>query len=168
MQDEMMAAEFDFDDFLKQAKMVSNMGSLAGIAKMMPGMMGKIDQSQLKMAEVRLKKNEAMICSMTKQERHRPELLIAHPSARSHLQRIAKGSGMKIDGARGSVSEIQKMRMMMSRMSKMMSGGGGPGGMDPAMTGADGAEMGMPGNCSARGSSKKKKKGGKGFGGGFG
>jgi signal recognition particle subunit SRP54 len=144
--------------------MVSNMGSLAGVAKMMPGMGGKIDPNQIRLAEVRLKKNEAMIRSMTKQERRRPELLIVDPSARTRLQRIAKGSGMKVDDARIFVSEFQKMRTMMSRMSKMMPGGGG---QDPAMAGA-GGEMAMPGNRTARRNSKKKKKTGRGGGGGFG
>lgn len=165
MQEKMMKAEFDFDDFLRQAQTVATMGSLADVAKMMPGMAGKIDANQMRSAEARLKKNEAMIKSMTKQERRRPDLLITDSTARSRLQRIAKGSGMKIDDARLFMSEFQRMRTMMSRMSKMMPGGGG---MDPAMAGADGGEMEMPGNRAARRQSKKKKKGGKGFGGGFG
>ena len=132
---------------------------------MMPGM-GGIDQNQIRAAEARLKKNEAMICSMTKAERRRPDLLITDPTARSRLQRIAKGSGMEVNDARVFMSEFQKMRTMMSRMSKMMPGGGGPGGMDPAMAG--GPEMAMPGNRAARRAGKKKKKAGRGGGGGFG
>ena len=163
IQEKMMRAEFDFDDFLKQAKLVSNMGSLAGVAKMMPGMAGQINDSQIRSAEQRLKKNEAMICSMTKQERRRPDLLISDSTARSRLQRIAKGSGMKEQDARAFMSEFQKMRTMMSRMSKMAPGAAG---MDPAMAGAGGGEMGMPSNRAARRASKKKKKGGRGFGGG--
>lgn len=168
LQEKMMSAEFDFDDFLQQAKMVSNMGSLSGVAKLMPGMGGKIDQNQLRSAEARLKKNEAMICSMTKQERRSPTLLISHPNARSRLQRIAKGSGMKVEDARVFMSEFQKMRTMMSRMSKMMPGGGGPGGMDPAMAGDVDEMAGMPGNRTMRRAGKKKKKASRGFGGGFG
>lgn len=168
IQDKMMKAEFDFDDFLKQAKLVANMGSLAGVAKMMPGMAGKINNSQIREAETRMKKNESMINSMTKQERRRPELLITDSSARSRLKRIASGSGMKEQDARAFVSEFQKMRTMMSRMSKMMPGGGDgmDPGMDPAMAAAGGDGMGMPTNRAARRAGKKKKKGGRGFGGG--
>lgn len=166
MQQKMMSAGFDFDDFLKQAKMVANMGNLAGAAKMMPGLAGKIDSNQIRAAEARLKKNEALICSMTKQERKQPDLLIASPSARSRLQRIAKGSGMKLQDATAFMSEFQRMRTMMSRMSKMVPGA--DGGMDPAMAGMDGGDMPMAGNRASRRASKKKNKGGKGFGGGFG
>jgi signal recognition particle subunit SRP54 len=172
MQEKMMKAEFDFDDFLKQAKVVAGMGSLAGVAKLMPGMAGKIDANQMKAVEARLKRNEAMIRSMTKKERANPDLLISDPTSRSRQMRIAKGSGLKLQDATTFVSEFQKMRTMMSRMSKMMGSGGGPGGMDgmdPAMAGADGGGMpGMPGNRAMRRASKKKPKSGRGGGGGFG
>mmetsp|Transcript_12402 Transcript_12402/g.29528 ORF Transcript_12402/g.29528 Transcript_12402/m.29528 type:complete len:574 (+) Transcript_12402:81-1802(+) len=162
MQEKMMKAEFDFDDFLQQAKMVSTMGSLGGVAKMMPGM-GGIGNEQMRQAEARLKKNEAMICSMTKKERQDPGLLITDTTARSRLRRIAKGSGNKFDDAAKFISEFQRMRTMMSRMSKNM-----PAGEDPSMAGADDIETMMPGNRSARRSGKKKKKKAKGFAGGFG
>jgi signal recognition particle subunit SRP54 len=171
MQEKMMAAEFDFDDFLKQAKLVSSMGSLAGVAKMMPGMAGKIDANQLRTAETRMKKNGAMINSMTKVERSRPDLLISDVTSRSRQKRIAKGAGLKPDDAAQFMSEFQKMRTMMSRMSKMMGpGGGAPDGMDPAMAGGADMDMSkMPGaNRALRRTSKKKKKSGKGGGGGFG
>ena len=121
--------------------------------------MADIGGDQIRAAEARLKKNEAMICSMTKKERRMPELLITDSTARSRLQRIAKGSGNKVEDARQFMSEFQKMRTMMSRMSKMM-----PNGEDPSS--AD--EMPMPGNRSARRAAKKKKKSARGFGGGFG
>jgi inositol hexakisphosphate/diphosphoinositol-pentakisphosphate kinase len=67
------------------------------------------------------------------------------------------------------MSDFQKMRTMMSRMSKMMGPGGAPGGMDPAVEGADMDVSQMPGaNRALRRSSKEKKKSGKGGGGGFG
>jgi signal recognition particle subunit SRP54 len=169
MQEKMMAAEFDFDDFLKQAKLVSSMGSLAGVAKMMPGMAGKIDANQLRTAETRMKKNGSMISSMTKDERRRPDLLISDVTSRSRQKRIAKGAGLKPEDAAQFMSEFQKMRTMMSRMSKMMGPGGAPEGMDPAMAGGDMDMSQMPGaNRAVRRSSKKKKKSGKGGGGGFG
>jgi signal recognition particle subunit SRP54 len=168
--EKVMKAEFDFDDFLQQAKLVAKMGSLGSLAKMMPGM-GGIGNDQLQAAEARLKKNEAMICSMTKKERQNPELLIADSTARSRLQRIAKGSGSTMENTKRFISEFQRMRTMMSRMTKansQMMGG------DPAMAGAgaDGGDpmnMNMPpGNRASRRADKKKKKGGRGGGGGFG
>lgn len=162
----MMSAEFDFEDFVQQAKLATSMGGLASVAKLMPGMAGKIDNKQIRAAEERLKKNEAMINSMTKKERKQPGLLISDSTARSRLQRIAKGSGMKIQDAQAFISEFQRMRTMMSRMSKMAPGMD-PSSLDPAMAGADG-DMGMPGaNRAARRAGKKKPKGGRGFGGGF-
>ena len=83
------------------------------------------------------------------------------------MQRIAKGSGLKIDEARAFMSEFQRMRTMMSRMSKM-AGPGGAAGIDPALASAQGADMPAPGNRAARRASKKKKGKARGFGGGFG
>jgi signal recognition particle subunit SRP54 len=165
MSEKMMKAEFDFDDFMKQAKLVSNMGNLASVAKMMPGMGGKIDQNQIRAAEVRLKKNEAMINSMTKAERRNPELLINHPTSRSRQKRIALGSGMKPADAQAFMSEFQKMRTMMSRMSKMAGMGDQ---MEPAMAEDPEAAMMGAGNRQMRRQAKKKKAKGRGFGGGFG
>eukprot|EP00980_Cylindrotheca_fusiformis_P030834 scaffold25500_cov132-Cylindrotheca_fusiformis.AAC.2 len=161
LQEKMQKAEFDFDDFLKQAKMVQTMGSLGGVAKMMPGMAG-VGGDQLRAAEARLKKNEALICSMTKKERRMPQLLISDSSARSRLRRIAKGSGNKFDDAARFISEFQRMRTMMSRMSKAM-----PEGQDAAAGAGDMSQM-PSGNRSARRAGKKKKKAARGFGGGFG
>eukprot|EP00531_Pseudo-nitzschia_arenysensis_P007501 CAMPEP_0116138578 /NCGR_PEP_ID=MMETSP0329-20121206/12855_1 /TAXON_ID=697910 /ORGANISM="Pseudo-nitzschia arenysensis, Strain B593" /LENGTH=444 /DNA_ID=CAMNT_0003633567 /DNA_START=522 /DNA_END=1856 /DNA_ORIENTATION=- len=160
MNEKVKNAEFDFDDFLKQAKMVSKMGSLGGVAKMMPGM-GSISNEQLIAAEKRLKKNEAMISVMTEEERKNPDLLIKDSKARERLQRIAKFSEMPIGDVRQFMSEFQKMRTMMSRMSKASDK------MNPAMAGADGNAP-MPGNRATRRAAKKQKKSGRGGGGGFG
>jgi len=152
--EKMKNAEFDFDDFLKQAKLVSKMGSLGGVAKMMPGI-GQISTEQLIAAEKRLKKNEAMIAVMTEEERKNPDLLIKDSKARERLERIAKFSEMPIGDVRQFMSEFQKMRTMMSRQ------------MNSAMAGKDGGDMPKPGNRAARRAAKKKKKG-RGGGGGFG
>jgi signal recognition particle subunit SRP54 len=158
MQKKMMDATFDFDDFLKQSELVTKMGSLAGIAKMMPGLGGQISASQIKEVEQRLKKNRAMICSMTKKERLNPELLITDPTARSRLIRITKGSGTRLEDGLTFISEFQRMRTMMSRMQKQMGGA-----MDPSSVMGPGAEENMPalGNRAMRRNAKKSSKGGK-------
>lgn len=166
MQQKVLDAKFDFDDFMKQSKLVSKMGSLAGVAKMIPGMAGNIDANQMRAVERRLKKSEAMICSMTKKERADPDLLINDKTARSRLIRITNGSGCTFQDGQSFMSEFQKMRTMMSRMQKEMGGmnedelslaGGVPGGGMPPM-----------GNRASRRAAKKKKSSGRGFGGGFG
>jgi len=153
MQKKMLDAQFDFDDFMKQSKLVSKMGSIAGVAKMMPGMAGALDNSQMREVEVRLKKNEAMICSMTKKERANPELLITDKTSRSRISRITQGSGMAFEDGLAFMSEFQKMRTMMSRMQKQMGGAGGPGGP------SDEEAMSAMGNRATRRAQKKKKKG---------
>ena len=165
MQEKMVKAEFDFDDFKQQSKMVASMGSMAGVAKMLPGMGNMLNNSQLKEVEQRIKRSEAMICSMTKKERANPDLLLTDKSAQSRLTRIARGSGMKFEAALAFMSEFQKMRTMMSRMAKQ-AGGGGPGADPEAeMT----AALAEGGNRNARRAAKKKKgKGGRQGGMGFG
>ena len=167
MQQKMMDASFDFDDFLKQSELVTKMGSVAGIAKLMPGMGGQLNMNQIRDVEARLKKNKAMINSMTKKERMNPELLIKDRTARSRLIRITKGSGMTFEAGQQFMSEFQRMRTMMSRMQKQMGGQ-----VDPNAAIGPGADeefaAAMPGNRAMRRALKKKKKGGRGGGAGFG
>lgn len=161
MTKKMMDATFDFEDFMKQSELVSKMGSLAGVAKMIPGLGGQIDTSRMNQVERRLQKNKAMINSMTKKERKNPELLIKDRSARSRLTRIAKGSGTTYEDGVQFISEFQKMRTMMSRMQKQMGG-------NPNMSEED-AMAAMPaGNRALRRAAKKKNKGGRGGARGFG
>jgi signal recognition particle subunit SRP54 len=168
MQDKMLKATFDFDDFLQQSELVSKMGNMAGLAKMMPGLGGQINMNQIREVEARLKKNKAMIYSMTKKERANPDLLISDKSGRSRITRIAKGSGCKFDEALQFMSEFQKMKTMMSRMQKQMGGQ-----MDPATAIGPGGPtqedmVGMVGNRAMRRTAKKAKKTGRSGGGGFG
>jgi signal recognition particle subunit SRP54 len=165
MQEKMAKAEFDFDDFMTQSRMVAKMGSMAGVAKMLPGIGGMIDNSQIRQVEQRIKRSEALICSMTKKERANPELLLTDRTARSRIIRITKGSGLAFEDGLAFMSEFQKMRTMISRMSKQAGIGVG------SEEGAEDVEMvpAMAGNRNARRAAKKKgKKGGRGGGMGFG
>ena len=166
MQEKMAKAELDFDDFMTQSRMVAKMGSMAGVAKMLPGLGGMIDNSQMRQVEQRIKRSEAMIYSMTKKERANPELLLTDRTARSRITRITRGSGLAFEDGLAFMSEFQKMRTMISRMSKQA--GMGVGGPEE---GAGDAEMvpAMAGNRNARRAAKKKgKKAGRGGGMGFG
>ena len=64
---------------------------------MLPGLGNMIDGSQIRQVEQRIKRSEAMICSMTKKERANPELLLTDRSARSRITRITRGSGLAFE-----------------------------------------------------------------------
>ncbi len=142
MTEKIMEARFDFDDFLKQMRMIKNMGSLGGLLKMIPGM-NKISGDQLKQGEDELKKAEVIISSMTKMERGDPDLLAKTPSRR---RRIAKGCGRTESEVNKLIADFTRMRTMMQQMTA---------GNFPGMPG-------MPGMGAGGGKKPKKKK--KGFG----
>ena len=160
MQEKMLTAKFDFTDFLKQTRLLKNMGSLGGIMKMIPGM-NKLSDEQMRQGEVQLKRTEAMINSMTVEERRNPELLASSPSRR---RRIGKGAGYAENDVTKLVSDFQKMRTMMQQMSQgNFADMGGMLGM-PGM-GGPGMQPGSRGYMGAQQKKKKKKdKPKKGFG----
>jgi signal recognition particle subunit SRP54 len=164
MQSKMMEAKFDFNDFLKQMRLLKNMGSLGGILKLIPGM-GKLSSADLEKGETQLKRTEAMINSMTKEEKTNPQLLAQSPSRR---RRVAKGSGYQENDVAKLVKDFTKMRSLMQQMTRggmpsmpAMPGMGGMGGM-PGMGGMGnpfgGGGAQMPGFRGYQGGSKKKKK----------
>lgn len=158
MQSKIMEAKFDFNDFIKQMRLLKNMGSLGGVLKLIPGM-GKISGADLAKGEIQLKRTESMINSMTKEEKANPELLAQSPSRR---RRVAKGSGFEEKDVSKLVSDFTKMRSMMQNMGRGMPGMGMPG-MGMGMPGMGGGMPGMGGYPNA-GNRKKKKKKKKGFG----
>jgi signal recognition particle subunit SRP54 len=159
MQSKIMEAKFDFNDFIKQMRLLKNMGSLGGVLKLIPGM-GKISGADLAKGETQLKRTESMISSMTKAEKADPDLLAQSPSRR---RRVAKGSGFNEKDVSKLVQDFTKMRSMMQNMGRGMPGMGMPGMGMPGM-GMPG--MGMPGmgGYPEQGRRKKPKKKKKGFG----
>lgn len=163
MQEKMLTAKFDFSDFLKQMRLLKNMGSLGGLMKMIPGM-GKLSSDQLQQGEAKLKQSEAMINSMTTEERRNPDLLASSPSRR---RRIAGGSGYTERDVANLVSEFTKMRTLMQQMGQgQMPGMGGLGGMLGGGMGGNRPSQpgwrGYPGGGTSKKKKKDKKK--KGFG----
>jgi signal recognition particle subunit SRP54 len=152
LQEKILEARFDFDDFLKQTRMMKNMGSFGGIMKMIPGM--KISDDQLQQAETQLKRVEAMIGSMTKPERKDPDLLARSPSRK---QRVAKGSGYKSQDVTKLVSDFQRMRGLMQQMGQGKMPMGMPG--MPGMPGMGGNLPPVRGKKPKYGKKKKKKRG---------
>ncbi|MFC2094128.1 signal recognition particle protein [Bacteroidota bacterium] len=103
--------KFDFDDFLKQIKAIKNMGSLSSLLGMIPGV-----SSQIKNASIddnAFVKVEAVINSMTKQERRNPKVLNGN-----RRKRIARGSGTSIQDVNKLIKQFNEMKKMMSRISK--------------------------------------------------
>jgi len=127
----LMGGQFTFDDFLEQMQALKKMGPLSGVLGMMPGM-----PKELKNAEIGdddLKPVEAIIYSMTREERARPEIING-----SRRARIATGSGT-------SVAEVNRLVKQFSEMQKMMKKMGGGGGM-PGGRKARRAAKGVKGN----------------------
>ena len=119
----MMNGQFTLEDMLVQFAQIKRMGSLGGVMKMLPGFSQMSQQLDEAKAENNMKVREAIILSMTKEERQNPSLLKA-----SRKNRIARGSGTKVQDVNRLLSEFEKMKQMMKQMSRM-SGGKMPMGM---------------------------------------
>ena len=137
---------FDLDDFREQLVQMKNMGGMAGMMDKLPGMGQVPDAVKNQVNDKATNQMEAIICSMTKKERAKPEIIKG-----GRKRRIAAGSGSQIQDVNKLLkqfTQMQKMmkkmsgkggmRKMMSGMQGMMGGMGGAGGM-PGMGG-----MGMP------------------------
>ena len=153
MQSKIMEAKFDFNDFIKQMRLLKNMGSLGGVLKLIPGM-GKISGADLAKGETQLKRTESMISSMTKAEKADPDLLAQSPSRR---RRVARGSGFDEKDVSKLVKDFTKMRSMMQNMGRGMPGMGMPGMGMPGMGGGM-PGMGMPGMGGYPQPGRRKKK----------
>src|SRR5690606_14367347 len=113
MAEKLRKADFNLEDFLSQLQQVKKMGSMQNILGMMPGMSGmKLDDD----ADRAMLRTEAIIKSMTLQERRKPEILNG-----SRRLRIANGAGVKVV----EVNQLLKQFQQMQKMMKMMKGSKG-------------------------------------------
>ncbi|MGM0507777.1 MAG: signal recognition particle protein [Fusobacteriota bacterium] len=103
---------FDLEDFLKQLNQIKKMGPLTQIMKMIPGasQLGDLTPAKKEMGKI-----EAIIQSMTKEERQKPKVMNA-----SRKKRVAKGSGTKVHDVNNLLKQFKQMKQMM----KMFNGGG--------------------------------------------
>ncbi len=113
----MKKGKFDFEDYLESMKQMRNMGGLSSILGMMPGMGSKMAEIESLVDEKQLARMEAIVLSMTPQERTNPKLL--NPS-RKH--RIAKGAGVDIAVVNRFIKQFEQSQKMMKQMSGMMGG----------------------------------------------
>jgi signal recognition particle subunit SRP54 len=117
----MFEGEFTLDDFLEQLQQVKKMGSISSIMGMLPGM-----PKELKNAEIgddQVKVTEAIIRSMTLEERRNPDIING-----SRRTRIAKGSGTSVPDVNRLVKQFSEMQKMMKRMGGIGGMGGGKKG----------------------------------------
>ncbi len=125
----MKKGKFDFEDYLESMKQMKNMGGISSILSMMPGMGNKMGDIESMIDEKQLARTEAIVLSMTPEERRNPKLL--NPS-RKH--RIAKGAGVDISQVNRFIKQFEQSQKMMKQFGGM--GGkkgrglfGGKGGM---------------------------------------
>lgn len=111
----MMRGEFTLDDMLVQLQQVSKMGPISGLLKMIPGASQMASQVDDQDAKAGFKKTEAMIQSMTLEERRNPSLIRS-----SRKRRIAKGSGMTSTDVNRLLSQYEKMKKQMRMFSRLM------------------------------------------------
>jgi signal recognition particle subunit SRP54 len=122
---------FDLEDFLSQIRQMKSMGGLSTLMDKLPAQMqAKAGEVDMDKAEREIRRKEGIICSMTPQERRKPELIKA-----TRKRRIAAGAGVQVQEVNRLLNEFDQMRDMMKKMKggglmKMMKRmGGGKGGM---------------------------------------
>jgi signal recognition particle subunit SRP54 len=141
--------EFTLDDFRSQLRQVKKLGSFSKIMKLLPDQllggigMPDLDEEQSAQMERELKRTEAIIDSMTREERGDHRILNA-----SRRRRIARGSGVNVSEVNALIKQYVEMRGMMKQLSGagLFGGGGsgGGGGMKGRMMRKLGGMMGMP------------------------
>jgi signal recognition particle subunit SRP54 len=112
MQEKMRRDQFGLDDFLQQMKQVRKMGPLSGILGMLPGMGALKQLKNAPLDEGELDRVEAIILSMTPQERRNPGLING-----SRRKRIANGSGTKVQNVNQLVKQFDQMKVLMKSMA---------------------------------------------------
>lgn len=118
----MKKGKFDFEDYLESMKQMRNMGGISSILSMMPGMSGKMGDIESMVDEKQLARMEAIVLSMTVEERQNPKLL--NP-CRKH--RIAKGAGVDIAVVNRFIKQFEQSQKMMKQLPGMMGGKGKKG-----------------------------------------
>ena len=131
-QEKLLGGTFNLEDFLAQMQQVKKLGSMKDILKMIPGMGSQLREIEDQIDDKQLKRVEAIIQSMTKEERRDPDLLNF-----SRKQRIARGSGVTRAEVQALLKQFSEMQKMMTQMGRAQKRGGLrgmlPGGNMPSM-----------------------------------
>ena len=144
MEEKMRKATFTLEDFLKQMRQLRKMGSISSLIGMLPGAkaLKDVDIDEKEMRQV-----EAIIQSMTPDERHDPAIL-----NNSRRRRIAKGCGRTVGDVNALVKQFGQTKVMM----RVMAGGGGVGSLPHGMM--QGLTSGGPGGGAGKGGGKAKQR----------
>jgi signal recognition particle subunit SRP54 len=136
MEKRLVEGQFDFEDFLDQLKQVKRLGPITDILGMIPGMNRMVKDIDPMLAQDSLKKTEAIISSMTLQERRYPDVLNA-----SRRRRIAAGSGTTVQDVNMLVKQFREMQKMMKQLGVMGKGKKGKGKKGQGMPGQRGGML---------------------------
>ena len=126
LEKKLRSAKFDLEDFLGQLQQVKKMGPLDQILKMIPGVSAQLKGQQLPSFEDKqFKRIEAIIQSMTQEERRNPEII-----GGSRKKRIARGSGTTTSDVNQLLNQFRQMQKMLKQLGRMPAGSGmlGAGG----------------------------------------
>jgi signal recognition particle subunit SRP54 len=124
LEERLRKAEFTFEDFLEQMKQVRKMGSLSSIIGLLPGVPGMKELKNAKIDEHQMDRIEAIVFSMTPEERRHPDLIDGR-----RRQRIARGSGVEVADVNRLLKQFREMKKMLKGMAGAKGGmlGGLPG-----------------------------------------
>ena len=117
MEERLRRADFTFEDFLDQLKQVRKMGSLSSIIGLLPGVPGMKELKNVQIDERQMDRIEAIVFSMTPEERRHPELIDG-----SRRQRIARGSGTQVADVNHLLKQFREMKKMLKQMTGSKGG----------------------------------------------
>lgn len=124
LQDKMLKGQFNLEDFLDQLQKIKKMGPLTQLLEMIPGIGQQLRQAKAEISDDEYKRIEAMIYSMTPEERRRPQLLRSSTRySHSRKSRIAKGSGTTTQEVNQLIIQFEQMQKMMGQMGQMTKKG---------------------------------------------
>jgi signal recognition particle subunit SRP54 len=118
MEKKLRKGEFDLDDFLKQMRQIRKMGPLSSLLGMIPGMGKMAKEIDHEATDKQLRHIEAIISSMTLEERHNPRIINA-----SRKRRVASGSGTTVQDINELLSQFRQMQRLMKQMKSGKRGG---------------------------------------------
>ena len=124
LQDRMLKGQFNLEDFLEQLQKIKQMGPISQLLEMIPGLGAQMRQAKAEISDDDYKRVEAIIYSMTPDERREPGVI-----GRRRTARIAKGSGTSIQEVKQLLKQFEEMQRMMSQMGRMAKKGKMPRGL---------------------------------------
>lgn len=124
LQDRMLKGQFNLEDFLEQLQKIKQMGPLSQLMEMIPGLGAQLRQAKAQISDDDYKRIEAIIYSMTPDERRNPDVIGKRRSAR-----IAKGSGTTVQEVKQLIKQFEEMKKMMTQVGRMAKKGKMPRGM---------------------------------------